>query len=116
MVSESGKPGHAGINVGKGDHRRRTWDGAIEKHRELIDEIAQRGRTAGTAFVSLCGERFPGDTQDVAEISSLFRFSFEICECKVLENEIQEQEPRTDKLDGMSLAGRKGLLADGAIQ
>src|ERR1700726_3403378 len=114
MVIESGKPGQARINVGKSDHRRRTG-GAIEEYRELIHEIAHRRFTARTAFVSLCGERLSRDTKNVRVISGLFRFSFQIVESEILENEIQEQKPCADKVDGMSVASWKALLADAPV-
>ena len=43
VVREAGQTGLPGIDVRKGDHRGGRTSGAIEKQRELIHEIAQRG-------------------------------------------------------------------------
>src|SRR6266853_3388324 len=116
MVGKSREAGLARIDVRECDQRRRRGFGVIEKQRELVDEVAQRGFTARTALIGFGGKNFPRDTKRVTEEGDLFGLGFKIGEYEVAENEIEKQQTGADELDRMTPAITEILLTDIAIE
>jgi len=90
MVGKSRESGLARIDVREGEDRGRRGFGGIEKQRELVDEVAQRGFTARTALIGFAGKELPRNTEDVTEEGHLFGLGFKIVESEVAENEIEK--------------------------
>src|SRR6266851_56284 len=116
MVGKSREAGLAGIDVREGDHRGRRGFGVIEKQRELVDEVAQRGFTTRTALIGFGRKDLPGNIENVTEEGDLFGLGFKIVESEVAENEIEKQQTGADELDRMTPAITEILLTRIAIE
>src|SRR5215470_20428395 len=118
VVGKSRESSLAGIDVRKGDHRRRGWcrQHAIKEQGELIHEVTQRGFAVRTAFIGFGGKNVLRKSHCVAEVGDLFRFGFKILVVAVGEDEIEQEKTCADELDGMPAAVAQVFFADIAIE
>src|SRR5215467_3596914 len=76
MMDKFGEACLRSLDVGERHHRRGRRGSVLEKHRELVDEVAHRGLAGLLPTINLRGKEVRWDLQLVAEITHLFRFGF----------------------------------------
>lgn len=100
--------------VGKRHRRRRSI--ASEKHRKLIDEVANGGLGSSLSVIDLRGKEVVRDFQLIAEKADFFRLGFKVLIPLVQENEIEHPNAPLDVLDFVFAAVANVLAIDLAVE
>ena len=103
------------LEVGKRHHRRGERRVTAEKHRKLVDEVANSGLGRLLSVINLHGKKVNRDLQMIAEIAHLFRFGFKVFPLRMGEDKIEDSDAPLDVFDFVFPAVAKILPADLAV-
>jgi hypothetical protein len=85
-----------------------TWETCRRNNEELVSRRA--------ALINLNGKSLLQDSQFVAKKTDFFLLGFEIVQILISQNEVQEYEPGTHEIEGVTLAIAKVVLIDLAVK
>src|SRR6266853_6332436 len=99
MVDKFGEVCLCPLEVGKRHHRQGRRSVTTKEHRELVDEVAERGLGGFLSVVNLRGKKVNRDLQLIAEIAHLFRFGFNVFPLGMGEDKIKDSDAPLDVFD-----------------
>lgn len=114
MVHEFSEVCFGPVDIGKRHHGRRGI--AAEKHRKLIDEIADGGLGSSLSVIDLRGKELIRDFQLSAEKADFFRLGFKVPMPLVQENEIEHCDAPLYVFDFVLAAVADVLAIDLAVE
>src|SRR5260370_9250201 len=97
MVHEFSKICFGPVEVGKRHHRRRGI--TSNKHRKLVDEVADGRLGSSLSVIDLRGKKVIRDLQLIAEKADFFGLGFKVLIPLVQENEIEHCDAPLNELD-----------------
>src|SRR6516162_235225 len=115
MRSKMGRPFEAGIHVTECDHRGETWKRRGSKKREFVDKVADGLLIGCSALVYGSRQVLLGNAQFLAKEVHFFLLRFEVGQVLVAQNEVEKNQPCTDKTKGVALAVAEVVLLHLAV-
>src|SRR5260370_31856960 len=104
------------LEVGKRHHRRGRRGITAEKHRKLIDEVANGGLRSPLSVIDLRGKEMIRDFQLIAEEADFFRLGFKVFPLRVGEDKIEHPDTPLDVFDFVLPAVADVLAVDLAVE
>src|SRR6266478_2531302 len=114
MVHEFSKICFGPVEVGKRHHRRRGV--TSNKHRKLVDEVADGRLGSPLSVIDLRGKKVIRDLQLIAEKADFFGLGFKVLIPLVQENKIEHSDAPLDVLDFVFVAVANVLAVDLAVE
>src|SRR6266567_3314457 len=115
MMDKFGEACLSPLKVGKCHHRQGRRGIAIEKHRELVDEVANCGLAGLLPTINLRGKEVRWDLQLVAEIAHLLRFGFKVFVLRMGQDKIEDSDTPLNVFEFVFPPVTKVLSADLAV-
>src|SRR6516165_3149035 len=115
MRSKMGRPFEAGIHVTEGDHRGKTWKRRGNKKREFVDKVADGLLIGCSALVYGSRQVLLGNAQFLAKEVHFVLLRFEVSQVLVGQNEVEKNQPCTDKTKRVALAIAEAVLLHLAV-
>src|SRR6516162_1240974 len=115
MRSKMGRPFEAGIHVTECDHRGETWKRRGSKKREFVDKVADGLLIGCSALVYGSRQVLLGNAQFLAKEVHFVLLRFEVGQVLVCQNEVEKNQPCTDKTKRVALAVAEVVLLHLAV-
>ena len=115
MVDKFGEACLCPLEVGKRHNRQGRRSVTTKEHRELVDEVAERGLGGFLSVVNFRGKKVNWYLQLIAEIAYLFRFGFKVFRLRMGEDKIEDSNAPLNEFDLVFPAVAKVLSANLAV-